>query len=275
MLPGKSGYVNVDGINTHYIAAGEGPPLLLIHGLGASVITWRDNIEPLSRSFRVYAIDLPGHGDTDKPDLDYKMETITKFVLQFMEVMGLDKVYYIGNSAGGAVGLQMAVDHPEKLHKLVLVDCAGLGRDISFYVRLVTLPFIGSLLESSRVGGPQFMLYNVFYDKSFVSDGLLQELYRSRQMPGAKEAVVRSVKNGMSLFGLRKKFLYLDKLKDLDVPLMVAWGAQDQIFPVAHAYVAAKAAPNIALKVFDQCGHWPHMEKADEFNSAVMDFLTP
>ena len=72
-------------------------------------------------------------------------------------------------------------------------------------------------------------------------------------MPGAKEAVVKSVKNGVNLLGVRRKFLYLDKLKDLEVPLMVAWGAQDQIFPVAHAYSAAKAAPNIALKVFDQC----------------------
>ncbi len=93
-------------------------------------------------------------------------------------------------------------------------------------------------------------------------------------MPGAKEAVVKSVRNGVDLGGIRKKFIVLDKLKDLRAPLLVVWGAQDQIFPVSHAYNALKAAPHISLKVFDQCGHWPHMEKAQEFNDLVSKFLS-
>ncbi len=276
MLPGESGFVDVGGVKTHYVAAGEeGPPLLLIHGLGASVITWRDNIGPLSRRFSVYALDLPGHGDTDKPDLDYNLKTFVDHNLGFMESLGLERVSIAASSAGGAIAMRLALDHPDRVDKLVLVDSVGLGRDISIYVRLVSLPFMGKILESSRVGGTRFMLYNVFYDSRFVVDGLLQELYRSRQMPGAKEAVVRSVRNGVSLGGIRKRFVFLDRLREIKAPLLVVWGAQDQILPVAHAYDALKAAPHTSLKVFDQCGHWPHMEKAQEFNDLVSSFLAP
>ena len=219
-------------------------------------------------------MDLPGHGDSDKPAAyDYKMETMRDFLSRFMDALDIDRPHIIGSSAGGILGLQMAFDYPDRVNRLVLVDSAGLGRNVSIYIRLVTLPVIGGILESSHVGGTRFMLYNVFYDKSFVSDGLLTELYRSRQMRGAKEAVVRCIRNGVSLLGIRKKFLYLDKLKDLQAPLMVVWGAQDLIFPVTHAYAAAGAAPQILLNVFDQCGHWPHMERAEEFNAAVTGFL--
>ncbi len=273
-LTGESKFVDVGGIRTHYLVAGEGPPLLLLHGLGASVATWRDNIAALAGKFRVYAIDLPGHGDTDKPrDMDYKMETMSAFLLEFLRIQKLEKVSLIGNSAGGSLGLQFALDHPERIDKLVLSDIAGLGRDASIYIRLVTLPLLGEVLESSKVGGTRFMLYNVFFDKGFVGDGLLQELYRSRQMKGAKEAVVRTIRNGVNIRGIKKRFLFLDHLKDLKVPMLLVWGAQDSIFPAAHAHEVAKAAPNVVVRVFDQCGHWPHMEKSSEFNALVENFL--
>ena len=104
-LPGESRYVTVDGISTHYIVAGEGSPLLLFHGLGSSVVTWRDNIAPLSKSFRVYAIDLPGHGDSDKPDIDYVPATIVDFVAKLIQTLNLVRVGIIGNSIGGALSL--------------------------------------------------------------------------------------------------------------------------------------------------------------------------
>lgn len=274
ILPGESAFVMVNGIKTHYLVAGDGPPVLLIHGLGASVVTWRDNVEPLSQRFRVYAIDLPGHGDTDKPDIDYTLETMLDYLRGFLDALGLGRVSLVGSSAAGAVAFYMALNHPDRVDKLVLVDSAGLGRQVSPYLRLVALPLLGNVLESHRVGGTRFMLYNVFYDKSFVAEELLQELYRSRCMPGAKEAVVRTIRNGVGLWGVRKKFMFLDRLSKLEAPLLVVWGAQDQIFPAAQAYAAQQAAPSISLKVFDQCGHWPHMEKAQEFNQLVSQFLS-
>ena len=138
----------------------------------------------------------------------------------------------------------------------------------------VIVPLLGDILESSRVGGIRFMLYNVFHDPSFVTQELLDELYRSRSMPGAKEAVVRVIRNTVNLRGVRKEYVLLDQLHRLELPLMVVWGAQDQIIPVSHAYRASEKAPNARLQVFDRYGHWPHMEKAAEFNSLVLNFLS-
>lgn len=272
-LPGESRYVRVGNIDTHQVVAGEGPPLLLLHGLGASVITWRDNIGPLSRAFRVYALDLPGHGDSDKPDIDYSADTVVQFLLGFVESLGIERPRMIGNSIGGALALITALRYPDLVDGLVLVDSGGLGREVPLYVRLVSVPGLGELLESSKVGGTRFMLYNVFHDRSFVTQDLLDELYRCRQMPGAKEAVVRAVRNTVNLMGVRTQYVLVDALKSLDLPLMLVWGAEDRILPVSHAYRAAEAAPHARLEVYDGCGHWPHMERAADFNRAVVEFL--
>ena len=273
-LQGESRFVTVDGLNTHYVVAGEGPPLLLLHGLGASVVTWRDNIGPLSERHRVYAVDLPGHGDSDKPDIDYKIDTMIRFVADLAESLDIQRAGLIGNSVGGALGLMVALRYPDLVSSLVLVDSGSLGKEVSLYIRLVSLPVLGDFLESSSVGGTQFMLQNVFHDRRFVTQELLDELYRSRQMRGAKEAVVRVIRNTVNLMGVRPKHVLVDELAALKSPLMIVWGAQDRIFPVSQAYRASEAAPDAELQVFDQCGHWPHMERAPAFNSLVNDFLS-
>ena len=211
-LPGESRRVTVDGISTHYVEAGAGRPLLLFHGLGASVATWRDNIGPLAQSFRVVAMDLPGHGDSEKPDIDYRPEAMVRFIARFAESTGLERPAMVGNSVGGALGLMTALKYPELVSGLVLVDSASLGREISIYIRLVSVPLLGEVLESSRVGGTKFMLTKVFHDPRFATSELVDELYRSRQMRGAKEAVVRVIRRTVNLFGVRDEYVLVDQL---------------------------------------------------------------
>ena len=273
-LPGESHRVVVEGINTHYVEAGAGQPLLLIHGLGASVVTWRDNIGPLAESFRGVALDLPGHGDSDKPDIDYAAPTIVRHIARFVEAMGIEKTAIVGNSVGGALGFMVALAHAELVSRLVLVDSAGLGKEISTWVKLLSIPPLGRLLESAKLRGTKFLLYNVFHDPSLASPELLEELYRSRQMRGAKEAIVRVIRNTVDLRGVRDDFVLIDELKDLPMPTMVVWGTEDRVFPVSHAYRAVDSSPRTVLKVFEECGHWPHMEKSTAFNSAVTKFLS-
>ena len=168
-LPGESRYVTVAGVNTHYIVAGDGEPLLLFHGLGASVVTWRDNIGPLSKAFRVYAIDFPGHGDSNKPDIDYSADSYARFALHLIDTLELDRPAIIGNSVGGALGLMIALGHPERLSRLVLVSSAALGREISMFIRLVSVPGLGKLLVRPRVGGSRLVLHSIFHDQSLVT----------------------------------------------------------------------------------------------------------
>ncbi len=93
-------------------------------------------------------------------------------------------------------------------------------------------------------------------------------------MPGVKEAVVRTIQRAVNLWGVRRGYVFLDDLKRLKVSLLVVWGAQDQTFPVPHSYRASEATPRANVRIFERCVHWPHMEKAEEFNALVRDFLS-
>ncbi|MBF8267490.1 MAG: putative hydrolase or acyltransferase of alpha/beta superfamily [Dehalococcoidia bacterium] len=267
-------YLTVGGVHTHYVAAGKGPPLLLLHGLGASSVAWSANIAPLSQRYSVYALDIPGHGDSDKPDIDYQVPAGARFIRAFMHVLGINRASLAGNSMGGMLALRTALEFPHLVEKLVLVDAAGLGRELGWSVRLLSLPLAGEILEDTSLRGTGAMLRRIFYDRSFVQEGLLQELHRTRRMPGAKEAVLKTVRGAVSLRGLRKEWVMVEALKSLDAPVLIVWGAQDRIVPVRHAHNAARLAPDVRLCIFDGCGHWPQMEKSSQFNQVVLEFLS-
>ena len=199
---------------------------------------------------------------------------MVRFIWRFVESLELGRPAIVGNSVGGSLALMMALHDPGRLSGLVLVDSASLGREVSLYLRLASVPWLGDLLESSRLGGTRFMLYRVFHDSSFVTQELVDELYRSRQAPGAKEAVVSVLRNTVSLRGVRREYVLADELARVQVPLMVVWGAQDRILPVSHAHRASESAPHARVEIFDECGHWPHMEKASRFNELVLEFLS-
>ncbi|MDA0987895.1 MAG: alpha/beta fold hydrolase [Chloroflexi bacterium] len=266
-------FVTVDGIRTHYVAAGWGPPLLLLHGLISNLIAWAPNIEPLSQKYTVYALDFPGRGDSDKPDIDYGVPAGAQFIRRFMDALGIERASLAGCSMGGMIALRTALDFPDRVEKLVLVDAAGLGREVTWLVRVMSLPLVGEIMESPSLRGTRASLKNIFYDHGLIQDGFLQEIYRTRRLPGAKQAALKMVRGAVGLRGVHKKWIMTENLKHLNIPVLIVWGAQDRIIPVHHAYNAARDAPRVKLCVFDQCGHWPQMEKSAEFNQLVLDFL--
>jgi len=118
------------------------------------------------------------------------------------------------------------------------------------------------------------MLQSVFLNRSLVSQDLVDELRRTPSLPGAKEAVVRTLRRTVKLSGVRDEFVLVDRLSGLGIPIMLVWGEQDKMFPVSHAYHASELTPAARLEVLSQCGHWPHMERASDFNSLALDFLS-
>jgi pimeloyl-ACP methyl ester carboxylesterase len=137
-------YINAKGIKARYWTAGDkGPVVLLIHGFGASVEIWQHNIGSLAKSFRVYAIDLVGFGRSDKPEGPYNVSMITEFVDDFMKAAEIEKASLVGLSFGGGISLQYALQYPQKVEKLVLVDSVGLGTKMNCLVRLMSLPYVG------------------------------------------------------------------------------------------------------------------------------------
>lgn len=272
-LTGTSRHITVDGIRLHYVEAGQGSPVLLYHGLAAAAFTWRDNMAELSRHHHVFAFDLIGHGDSDKPKDSYDPWDVADIMGRAALQLGLTGAAVIGNSAGGAVGTMMAIKHPGLVSRLVLVGSSGLGKDVPPYIKFLSLPLVGDVLQSHRLGGNKLMLQSVFLDRSLVSQDMVDEMRRTRRMPGAKEAVVKTLRRTVTLSGIRDEFVLVDKLDGLGIPIMLVWGEQDSMFPVSHAHRALELTPTARLEVFAQCGHWPHMERASEFNSLALDFL--
>ena len=155
----------------------------------------------------------------------------------------------------------------------MLVDTAGLGRQLAWFLRLASVPLLGELLQLPNVRSAENLVKSVFYEHRPVSDAVVQELMQSRNIPQAKKATLKAIRSGMGLLGLSKRMMLLDRLRSFVKPLLIVWGREDRIIPVSHAYNAQRVLANSTIHVIPYCGHWPQLEKSQEFNSLVLRFL--
>ncbi len=269
----KDLFKTILGIKTRYIVQGEGEPAVLLHGLGGSVTSWRANIDPLSRLFKSYAIDLPGHGASEKPNIDYNLPFVVRFLDAFWREERLERAWLMGNSIGGLIALEFAYQFPERVRGLVLVDSAGFGRELAPFLRLMSVPLLGEVMSVPSRGSVRALLRTIFYDPNAIPPEIIEELYGYRKSPGAKEAVLKALRTGVNLTGLHKSHLMFQKAKALRLPTLIVWGEKDRITPVAQAHRAQQAIEGSQLHIFPLCGHWPQMEMAAGFNPLVADFV--
>ena len=263
------------GINVRYLEAGEGPAVLLVHGLSTSMVTWHCNIDALvSAGYRVLALDLPGHGDSDKPkDLDYAPAGAAELIRQFLAELQLDRISLVGNSAGGLVVSLFSLAYPQQVEKLVLVAPGGMGRHVTWLLRAMSIPVIGELFYQPRLQSSLAMARRLFFRPPPILAEILPEMQRVRNLPGARHAAIQSIRSSVCLLGQRRRSYILDRLRDLKRPLMTIWGEEDTILPVSQAAAVRRALPRSVTRVIPECGHWPHMEKAAQFNDLLVRFL--
>ncbi len=271
---GYGEYVTVSGIRIRYLVRGSGPPVLMIHGFGGFLETWAFNIPPLSRRYRVYAVDLPGHGLSDKPKSGYTTAFAIEHAEAIMETLGIERAILVGHSLGGAVSINIALSLPGRVSRLVLVDSAGLSPRLPWLYRLSALPGLGNILMSLAVG-PALERSNrrLFYDAPVLPQDMLDVLMTNSYQTRAKKTLLEIVRQNVGFRGPRPETVLLEKLPRLEIPTLFVHGAQDGIFPLKHVREAFSLVPNSEVKIFDQCGHCPHIEKVVEFNEAVMSFL--
>ncbi len=267
--------VRIWGLNIRYVQAGEGPVVVLLHGLAASLLTWYCNIDVLADAgYRVIAPDLPGHGDSDKPGhLDYGPESAANFVYDFSQELGLERFSLVGSSAGGLIAGLFALEYPKMVEKMVLVGSGGFGREVSWFLRVISLPVVGDLVYQPWLNNMMGATKYLFYRPPAVLKELLPEMDRVKLLPGARTAMLRSVRSSINLMGLRKEGYILERLKGSPVPLMTVWGAEDIIIPVSHADDVRRELPDSVVRVIPECGHWPQMEKPGQFNPMLTSFL--
>ncbi len=258
-----------DGRTLSVLLAGgaSGAPLVFLHGLGGSQSTWANALGELAKEHRVAAIDLPGHGRSDKADpatTDYSVPGLAEPIAEAIETLGLAPAVLIGHSLGGAVALHLAIERPKLVAALILVDSAGLGEDISPEL-LDRVEAVPSPEEARR------LLELFFAEKRLVLDRGVEEMYRSRTVPGAESAqraiAAASFSRQGQLIGLR------DRLEEVAVPTLIVWGDQDGVIPVKHAAAAAERIPGAWLEVIEGIGHVPQVEAAPQFSAVVLEFV--
>lgn len=256
--------VTVFGAKIYYLEAGDAaqPTVILLHGLGASVTSWQFNIAALSGNYHVIAPDQVGFGKSDKPLLKYRVGTYTDFLDKFMSELKIEKASLVGNSLGGWVAADFALKYPAKVEKLVLVDAAGIKPSD------VNLRQIYSLNYSTRDEIRQLVKL-VFYNQIiFGSAAFIEESMRLRVEAGDSytiSSLIESIK--------RDEDFLNGRLGGIKQPTLIIWGKQDGLLPLADGEKFDAEIPNSDLVVFDKCGHVPQVEKAQDFNKTVLEFL--
>lgn len=254
--------VEIGGKNIQYLKLGEGEgvPLVLLHGFGGDINIWVFNQEALAEGGRtVYAVDLPGHGGSTKDVGEGDLASLVRVVEGFMGEMGVEKAHLFGHSMGGAVAASLAVQHPEKVQSLSLIASAGLGEEING-------DYIEGFIAANRRKEMKNALGLLFATPDLVNRQLVNDVIRFKRLDGVDEALRKLADN---LFPNGKQADVPD-LSGVEVPMLVVWGREDKIVPVAHS---ENAPTNARVEVLDDTGHMPQMEASGQTNRLIGEFL--
>jgi triacylglycerol lipase len=257
----------VFGQKIQYIDTGgtaNSPVVVLLHGLGGNGTNWAFNTPALAQKFRVIVPDQIGFGQSDKPLINYRVGTYVDFLDKLLDQLKVERATLVGNSMGGWIAAAYTLKYPNKVDKLVLVDAAGFAPPKEF-----DLSTLASLNPSTR-GEMKRLAGLVFYNPMFKSDAAIDVLLAQRMSAGdgyTIQRLVESIYHGDDMLD--------GKLAGLKQPVLLVWGREDGLTPLARDGERFKREiPGAQLVVFDGCGHVPQVEKAAEFNAAVLKFLS-
>jgi pimeloyl-ACP methyl ester carboxylesterase len=274
--------VQLHGHRVVYRIGGEDPArtrpvLLLIHGMAGSSVTWREVMPALSRRYTVIAPDLPGHGESDKPRQDYSLGAHANALRDLMLALGIDRATVVGQSLGGGVAMQLAYQHPRHCERLVLVSSGGLGKEVSWILRALSFPgleYVMPVLFPSFVRDTGNAISRRLHRLGLRAPRLAEEWrsYVSLTDSETRDAFVRTLRAVVGVGGQAVSAhdrLYLSS----QLPTLIVWGERDGIIPVAHAHAAHQAMPASELVIFEESGHFPHLEEPARFIEALTGFI--
>ncbi|MHB9757316.1 alpha/beta fold hydrolase [Streptomyces sp. BYX5S] len=275
---GALSFATVHGYRRAYRIAGEGPAVLLIHGVGASCAHWEDCIAALARRHTVIAPDLLGHGDSAKPRADYSVAAYANGLRDLLGVLGIDRVTLVGHSFGGGVAMQFAYQFPERVDRLVLISTGGVGPQVTPLLRAATLPGAGLALGLLKVAGARLPVTAAVRALRLMDTGLgvdapdLVNVVDALPDQKSRDAFTRTLRAVVDWRGQVVTMLdrcYLAR----GFPTLLVWGDRDSVLPVAHAYTAHEAMPGSRLEVFAGAGHFPHHTEPVRFVRLLEEFI--
>src|SRR5215216_3947492 len=270
--------VVLHGHRVFYRGAGSGPVVVLVHGITSTSATWANVLPYLAERFTVIAPDLLGHGESAKPRGDYSLGAYASGIRDLLIALGHERATFVGHSLGGGVAMQLAYQFPEHCERLVLVSSGGLGRDISALLRAASLPgseLVLPFLVDRRVvgaGRAAGRLLGRIGLRVHTDVGEVLRGHASLSDGEARAAFLHTLRTIVDPGGQRvdaSDRLYLAK----NVPFMLVWGEHDPIIPVEHGYRAHELIASSRLEVFEEAGHFPHVDDPQRFLDVLLDFV--
>ncbi len=276
--PAEVQYLTIHGHRRAFVKMGEGPAVLLLHGLGCDHTTWLPVIAALARRYTVIAPDLLGHGRSAKPRADYSVGGYANGMRDLLTVLGIDKVTVVGHSLGGGVAMQFAYQFPERTERMILVAPGGLGSEVTPAVRAITLPgFHATMAVMTLPGLRQITTRSlrlasatgISHARDLDEVASLIEQFKDPKARAAVRHVVSAVVDWRGQVVTMLDRAYLTQA----MPMCVIWGSDDVVIPVRHAAVVAEIAPDAVVEVIPDAGHFPHKDHPQRFVTIVNDFI--
>lgn len=264
-------FIDLDNLSTHYYKVGSGPPVILIHGFFFDGHMWDLNIEALAQAHTVYVLDLWGFGYSTREPLDYGYALYAKQLLAFMDALGLEKASLIGQSMGGGTIIKFATRHQHRIHKIVLVNAAGMPNPLPILGKIANLPGVGEFMYGLR--GSFFrklvLRQNFIHNPDILSAALVETLTRFHKVEGSSE-VMLSI--------LRKEFFdtlseEIETVARMNLPVLIVWGNQETSIALPIGQALHRALEGSQFISLDQAGHCSNIDQAEQFNQAVLAFL--
>ena len=271
----ESEFVEIDGMQVHFRDQGiqsDTLPIVLIHGTGASLHTWESWVSELKNEHRIITLDLPAYGLTGPNQTgDYSQDYYVKFINNFLSKLNVNRFVLGGNSLGGSITWAYALEHPEKVSKMILVDAGGypmVSKSVPIAFQIARMPVVGNLfkylLPHSII---EKSLQNVYVHDDRITPELIERYYDMASREGNRKAFLDRMKSSV------KNDKYL-KIKTLAMPTLIIWGKEDGLIPVAVAEEFHKNLPNDTLIIFKDLGHTPMEEDPVITVKAVKEFMT-
>jgi pimeloyl-ACP methyl ester carboxylesterase len=265
------GSTEVLGTEVFHEEMGTGRPLVLVHGLNDSHRTWHPIMPYLARTRRVLALDLPGCGLSGRPDASYTLEWQASVVHGWLDAMGLGEVDLVGHSYGGGVAQFMLLRQPSHIRRLALLAAGGLGREVSFELRLASLPLVVERLGQpfmALAAGPALRAVGGVLDRE--QEAWMRQVNARK---GTARAFARTVRDVIDWRGQRRHFL--DRAREIQQfpPIALLWGRNDRVIPHAHAIATTRIMRGATLTIFPTCGHFPHHQCPRDVSRTLTRFF--
>ena len=265
-------FIKINSQKIRYIDSGSGIPLVFIHGFGSSIYSWRKNIEPISKHYRVCAPDLPGFGYSDKSlEADYGIDAYADFIVQFMDRLHIRQAILVGHSLGGGIALLTSLKFPSRVKALILLDAEAYPITPPLMLRIAQLPLIRAVIH--RAIGEwvvRISLKRSYYDHSLITDSLVDEYYRPFLTENGKAAPIKVLQamDFEKLKELPRRYRHIRKRT------LIIWGKEDRISRIHLAHKLKSDLPYASLKVIPQSGHLVSEEKPEIVNRTIIKFVS-